>query len=84
MSGHHEKISKGKQGFVDRLGWDSRRLQLLFLSDTEKSCEQIPKPGGKQTGNFPKKFQKHVQLLGSLLLSPGKYQLVAALLANSL
>jgi len=53
MSVHSEKISKDKQRFIERFGRDSRRLQLLFLSDGEKPCEQIPKPGGKQLGNCP-------------------------------
>jgi len=26
------------QGFIDRFGRDPRRLQLLFLSDADKSC----------------------------------------------
>jgi len=46
-----------KQGFVDRFGRNPRRLQLLFLSDAEKSCEQIPKPGEGQTGNVSKNFK---------------------------
>jgi len=37
MSVHREKISKDKQGFVDRFGRYPRRLQLLFLSDADKS-----------------------------------------------
>jgi len=39
---HREKISKDKQGFIerviDRFGRVSRRLQLLLLSKTDKSC----------------------------------------------
>ena len=27
-----------QQGFIDRFGRDPRRLQLLFLSDADKSC----------------------------------------------
>ena len=38
MSVHCEKNTEGKQGFIDRFGWDPRRLQLLFLSDADKSC----------------------------------------------
>ena len=38
MSVHREKISKDKQGYIEHFGWDSRRLQLLFLSDADKSC----------------------------------------------
>jgi len=38
MSVHREKISKDKHGFIDRFGRDPRRLQLLFLSDADKSC----------------------------------------------
>jgi len=37
-----EKISKDKQGFIerviDRFGRDLRRLQFLFLSDIDMSC----------------------------------------------
>jgi len=37
-----EKISKDKQGFVERVfdcfGRDLRRLQLLFLGDVRKFC----------------------------------------------
>jgi len=40
MSVHREKISKDKQGYIerelDRFGRDPRRLQLLFRSDTSK------------------------------------------------
>jgi len=36
------KVSKGKQGFIDRVfdyfGRDFRRLQLLLLSDAGKTC----------------------------------------------
>jgi len=44
MSVHREKVSKGKQGFIERVfacfGRDlSRRLQLLYLSDAGKSCQ---------------------------------------------
>jgi len=40
---HHEKNSKDKQGFikwmlVNCLLRDPRHLQLLFLSDADKSC----------------------------------------------
>jgi len=42
MSVHREKISKDKKGFIesviDRFGRDLKRLQLLFLSDADKSC----------------------------------------------
>jgi len=42
MSDLHEKISKDKQGFIDRVidrfGGDPRRFPLLFLSDAEKFC----------------------------------------------
>jgi len=42
MSVHREKITKDKQGFIermlDRFGRDLRRLQLLFLYDADKSC----------------------------------------------
>jgi len=42
MSVHHEKVSKDKQGFIERVfdcfGRDLRRLQLFFLSDDGKSC----------------------------------------------
>jgi len=42
MSVPREKISKGKQGFsermIDRFGRDPRRLQLMFLGDADKSC----------------------------------------------
>jgi len=38
MSFHSEKISKDKQRFLYRFGRDPRRLQLLFLCDSEKSC----------------------------------------------
>jgi len=42
MSVHREKVSNGKQGFIemvlDCFGRDRRRLQLLFLSDAGKSC----------------------------------------------
>jgi len=42
MSVYREQISKEKQGFLesvtDRFGRDPRRLQLLFLSDADKSC----------------------------------------------
>jgi len=55
---HREKISKDKQRFIDRFGQDPRRLQLLFLSDAETSCEQILKPGGRQPGNCPHKISK--------------------------
>jgi len=37
MSVRCEKISKDKHGFIDRIGRDSRRLQLLFQSDTDKA-----------------------------------------------
>ena len=37
MSVHCEKISKDKHGFIDRVGRDTRRLQILFQSDAEKS-----------------------------------------------
>jgi len=42
MSVPRGKISKGKQGFIerviDRFGRDLRRLQLIFLSDANTSC----------------------------------------------
>jgi len=38
MSLHCGKISKDKHGFIDRIGRDHRRLQLLFLSVADKSC----------------------------------------------
>jgi len=37
MNVHREKISKDKQGFTDRIGRDPIHLQLLFLSDADKS-----------------------------------------------
>jgi len=46
---HIEKINKDKQ----RFGRDPRRLQLLILSDAEKSCQQIPQIGVGQPCNFP-------------------------------
>ena len=43
MSHHREKVSKDKQGFVERVfdcfGRDLRRLQLFFLNDAGKPCE---------------------------------------------
>jgi len=60
MNVHSEKISKDKQRVVDRFGRDSRRLQILFLSDAEKSCEQIPRPGGGQPGNCPPESFKNI------------------------
>jgi len=63
----------------------------LALSDAEKSCERILKPGEGNQAFSSLKFQKNVQLLDSLqheatniLPPPRKYQLVATLLANSL
>jgi len=41
------------QGFVDRFGRDSRRLQLLFLSDADKSWLADPAIRGRATGQFP-------------------------------
>jgi len=42
MSVHRQKVSKDKQGFIERVfdcfGRDLRRLQLLFLNDAGKSC----------------------------------------------
>jgi len=42
MSAPREKISKDKQGFVARVihrfGLDARCLQLLLLSDVDKTC----------------------------------------------
>jgi len=38
MSVHCENISKDNQRFIDRFGRDPRHLQLLFLSDPQKSC----------------------------------------------
>jgi len=38
MSVHCEKITKDKQGFIERFGRDPRCLQLLFLSDANESC----------------------------------------------
>jgi len=37
MSAHCEKITKDKQGFIDRFGRNPRCLHLLFLSDADKS-----------------------------------------------
>jgi len=34
---HGKKISKDKRGFIDRVVRDTRRLQILFQSDAEKS-----------------------------------------------
>jgi len=43
MSVPREKISKDKQGFIERVidhfGPDPNCLQLLFLSEADKSCE---------------------------------------------
>jgi len=42
MSVHREKVSKDRQGFIERVfdcfGWDLRRLQLFFLNDAGKYC----------------------------------------------
>jgi len=38
MSVHSVKVSKDNQRFIDRFGRDPRRLQLLLLSEAEKSC----------------------------------------------
>jgi len=42
MSVPHEKISKEKQGFIEKVivlfRRDPRCLQLLFLSNADKSC----------------------------------------------
>jgi len=42
MSVPREKLSKDKQGFIgrviDRFGGDPRCLQLMFLSNADKSC----------------------------------------------
>ena len=46
-----------QQGFTDRFGRDPRRLQLLFLSDADKSCQLIPQLGGEQPGNPPEIFK---------------------------
>jgi len=39
---HREKVSKDKQGFIERVfdsfGRDLKRLQFLFLGDAGKSC----------------------------------------------
>ena len=32
------------------------------LSDTDKSCQLTPQSGGEQLGNYPRNFEKHVQL----------------------
>jgi len=46
-----------QQGFTDRFGRDPRRLQLLFISDADKSCQLIPQLGGEQPGNPPEIFK---------------------------
>jgi len=69
MSVHREKISKDEQRFIDRFGRDPRHLQLLFLSDAEKSCDQIAAYSIK---------------LQSFCPPPRKHHLGAAQLANSL
>ena len=41
------------------------------LSDTDKSCQLTPQSGGEQLGNYPRNFEKHVQLLVQLNISAG-------------
>ena len=69
MSVHCEKNTKGKEGFIDRLGWDPRRLQHLFLSDADKSCCWSRNKGESSRAIHPKNVQKHVQLLVQLNIS---------------
>jgi len=42
MYDHREKNSEDKQGFIEKIfnhvGGDATHLQLLFLSDADKSC----------------------------------------------
>jgi len=57
MSVHRQKTSKDKQCFIARFGQDHRGLQLLFLSDAEKSCEQFLKPGEGNRAIVPKNFK---------------------------
>ena len=45
-----------QQGFIDLFERDPRRLQLLFLSDADKSCQLIPQLG-EQPGNLPEIFK---------------------------
>ena len=59
MSVHCEKNTEGKQGFIDRFGWDPRRLQLLFLSDVDKLLAD-PAIKGRATGQFPQKNFKNM------------------------
>jgi len=88
MSVQYEKICKDKHGFIDRIGRDSRRLQLLFRNDAEKSCEQIPQAGGGKPGVFPfPNFLKTFAIVRySVKLQSScpqrKYQLGGALLAR--
>jgi len=37
ISVHCENTSKDKRGFIDRVGRDPSRLQLLFQGDADKS-----------------------------------------------
>ena len=53
MSVNREKISKDKQGLIDRFGQYPRRLQLLFLRDADKFFQKIPQPGRGQPDNCP-------------------------------
>jgi len=59
MSVNREKISKDKQGLIDRFGQYPRHLQLLFLRDADKSFQKIPQPGRGQPDNcLSPKFSK--------------------------
>jgi len=60
MSAHRKKISKDKWGFIERFGRDPRRLQLLFLSDANKSCWQIPQPVGNRATPPPLESFKNI------------------------
>jgi len=51
MSAHCEKNSKDKHSFIDRIGRDPRRLQLLFQSDADKSIAE-PATRGRAIGHF--------------------------------
>ena len=46
-------------------------LRNTVPSDTDKSCQLIPQSGEEQQGNSLRSFQKHVQLLVQLKITPG-------------